>query len=136
MSIQEHQGGCLCGAVRFRLAGDPTHGNVCHCTQCQRQTGAPYAAFANYPLDRFTLLAGNPSVYRASPHVLREFCGACGSTLFWREDGDDEIGVFLGALDHPEQMPPPAYQLWVGHRLPWVMELAAVKTYERNRSDG
>jgi hypothetical protein len=136
MAIEEHEGGCLCGAVRFRLSGEPSHGNVCHCSQCQKQTGAPYAAFVTYLLDRFTLIAGAPSGYRASEKVLREFCGACGSTLFWREDGEGDIGIFLGALDHPEKMPRPAYQLWVPHRLPWTLDLATVKAYERNRSDG
>ncbi|HEY0523026.1 MAG TPA: GFA family protein [Stellaceae bacterium] len=128
MDEVSHSGGCLCGAVRYRAAGAPTGTSICHCTQCRRQTGAPFAAFASFPAERVALLAGQPAVYRATPGVVREFCPACGSTLFWRRDGDGKIDVFLGSLDDPAAMPPPAAQLWIAHRLPWLPSLpGAVK---------
>ena len=118
-----HAGRCLCGAVRYRAAGAPIGTNICHCTQCQRQTGAPFAAFASFPADRIVLLAGQPAAYRATPGVIREFCPACGSTLFWRRDGDGKIDVCLGTLDDPASIPPPEIQLWAAHRLPWLPPL-------------
>ena len=53
-----HQGGCLCGAVRYRTTGTPNDTNVCYCTQCQRQSGSPLPAFANFNLDQFEIVAG------------------------------------------------------------------------------
>jgi hypothetical protein len=44
---EQHIGGCLCGAIRYAMAGPPTSSNICYCTQCQRQTGAPVPAFVS-----------------------------------------------------------------------------------------
>ncbi|HWK45000.1 MAG TPA: GFA family protein [Stellaceae bacterium] len=127
------QGGCLCGAVRYRVTGLPTKVNICHCGQCQRQTGAPFAAFAAYPLDRFDLLSGQPAGYRASDLAVREFCAACGSTLFWRADDGVVLDIFLGGFDNPAAFPPPDYALWTRHRLPWLPPLPGVHHYPETR---
>jgi hypothetical protein len=128
-----HEGGCLCGAVRYQLTGAPRSSNVCYCTQCQRQSGGAMPAFVAYPLDSFRLVAGEPARYRASDFATREFCARCGSSLFWRRDGADELDVFLGTLDDPSPMPPPVYQLWTMHRAPWVPAMPDIEAYPRER---
>jgi hypothetical protein len=128
-----HEGGCLCGAIRYRVAGAPLSANICYCTQCQRQTGAAMPAFVSYALDRFRLLAGEPATYRSSPAAVRQFCASCGSSLFWRRDGADELDLFLGTLDEPVRMKPPDDQIWVTHRMPWVPPLPGVAAYPRER---
>jgi hypothetical protein len=128
-----HEGGCLCGAIRYRVEGAPTDTNVCYCTQCQRQTGAAMPAFAAYPIDRFKLLSGEPTSYRASDQATRQFCVRCGSSLFWRHDRRAELDVFLGTLDNPSAMPPPRDQIWAEHRAAWVLELARVPSYPAGR---
>jgi hypothetical protein len=133
MANAVHEGGCLCGAIRYRVDGAPVSTNVCYCTQCQRQTGAAMPAFASYKLDRFRLLSGAPTSYRASSFATRQFCATCGSSLFWQRDGDDELDVFLGTLDEPTHMPPPDDQLWTEHRMPWLPELSGIKAYPRER---
>ena len=71
-----HQGGCLCGAVRYKTTGTPNDTNICYCTQCQRQSGSPLPAFANFNLDQFEIVQGELGSYRASdyrvPPVLPE----------------------------------------------------------------
>ncbi len=131
---ERHQGGCLCGAVRYELAGAPTSANICYCTQCQRQSGSPVPAFVSYPLACFSLVAGAPADYRSSPRALRQFCAACGSSLFWREDGAGEIDVYSGTLDEPRRMPPPAFAIWAAHRARWVPEFEGTPSYEGRRS--
>ncbi len=128
-------GGCLCGDIRYRVTGEATHTNICHCTQCQRQTGSLIGAFFTYPLDRFEILQGKPTAYRASDFAAREFCARCGSTLFWRADGADEIDCFLGTLDQPDRMPRPADQLWTRHRVPWFPEQPEIKAYNGSRQE-
>jgi len=135
-SDDRHTGGCLCGAIRFRLTGDPVDGNICYCTQCRRQTGSPMAAFATYPADRLELLTGTPASYRASSFATRQFCRDCGSPLTWRRDGQDKVDVFLGGLDHPERMPKPPKQLWTQHRIPWVPEMSEIQAFSKSQTEG
>ena len=133
MTEQQHGGGCLCGAVRYRVIGEPSSANLCYCTQCRRQSGSPFASFVSYPLSRFAILAGEPTTYRSSHFAVRQFCDRCGSALFWRRDGDDELDVFLGSLDAPEAMPRPTAELWTSGRLSWVPVLSGVESYPTHR---
>jgi len=135
-STDEHAGGCLCGAIRYRARGEPSHTNICHCSQCRRQTGSPIGAFVTFPLDRFELLQGAPTGYRASDFATRDFCARCGSTLFWRADGAGEVDCFLGTLDHPERVPKPMDQLWTQHRIPWFPAQPEIKGFHASRQEG
>jgi hypothetical protein len=129
---EHYPGGCLCGAIRYSMAGAPTSTNVCHCTQCQRQTGAPLPAFASCPEAQLTI-TGSPSSYRSSERAVRQFCPVCGSSLFWREDGGGEVDVFLGTFDDPNALPPPRYAIWAAHRAAWLPELPNVPAHPGRR---
>jgi len=87
------------------------------------------AAFAAYRKSDVTLLSGQPVAYRASALAAREFCGACGSALFWRDAVEDEIDIFLGSLDQAGDMPAPTRQIWTQHRMPWVPEMAHIRAH-------
>ncbi len=118
-----HHGGCLCGAIRFTLTGPAVDALTCHCTQCRRQTGAPFAAFVNYAVEKVRMDRGKPAVYRASPEAARSFCAICGSTLFWRGDTDAVVGIHLGAIDVPDAMPVPVRQVFAAHPIGWLPTL-------------
>ena len=131
---EQHSGGCLCGAIRYRMLGEPTSTNICYCTQCQKQSGAPMPAFASCRAEQLELLAGSPASYRSSERAVRHFCPVCGSTLFWREDDGDEVDVFLGTFDQPGRLPAPGYAIWAEHRVPWLPELPGVRAFAGRRS--
>lgn len=96
-----HAGGCLCGAVRFRTAG-PLRGVVyCHCSQCRRQTGHFYAATNVAEADLEIEGTERLTWYRASDFARRGFCATCGSALFWKRDGAEDISVMAGTFDKP-----------------------------------
>lgn len=134
MTEAHHTGGCLCGAIRYRARGVPSSTNVCYCTQCRRQSGSPLPAFATFPDERFELLAGSPAIYRSSSIAVRQFCSTCGSALFWRRDGSREIDVFLGTMDRPGDLPPPAFQSWTVHRVPWLPPISGAAEYRGNKT--
>lgn len=113
----EWTGSCLCGAVRFRTSADPQSVSYCHCTMCQRQTGAPVSAAACFPEGTVEWTRGNPKLYASSPGVKRGFCSECGSTLMWQSE--EEICIKIGALDHPENVKPDRH-IWVANSLPWL----------------
>jgi hypothetical protein len=115
-----HEGGCLCGAVRFTARGAPKWTAYCHCGSCRRHTGAPVAAYAGYEAERVEFTTGQPALYASSPGVRRGFCAICGSTLtFEGERWPGEIHLHVGAFDHPDAFPPRG-QAFADERLPWL----------------
>jgi hypothetical protein len=97
----DHQGGCLCGAVRYVARGPLRDVVFCHCSQCRRQTGLFYAATA---VDKGDLTLLEDSALRwfaASDHALRGFCGTCGSALFWKAHRAAQIAILAGSFDDP-----------------------------------
>jgi hypothetical protein len=124
-----HQGGCLCGGVRYKTTGTPNDTNVCYCTQCQRQSGSPLPAFANFNLDQFELLRGELGSYRASDTASRQFCPSCGSWLFWVRDGGTRVSITLGSFDDPSDFPTPDYEIWTDHRIKWLGNIPGADSY-------
>jgi hypothetical protein len=99
MSDDSHSGSCLCGAVRYEVAGPLRPVIGCHCTMCRKQTGHYMAATAA-KLDSFRITKKEGlRWFRSSPTARRAFCQICGSTLFWQGDGRDYIAIAAGTLD-------------------------------------
>ena len=114
------EGGCLCGGVRYRITGAIGSACHCHCTMCQRSSGAVVVTWVSVPTERFAITHGEPAVYRSSAHAERRFCRNCGAQLTFRsEESPDEIDVTLGTLDHPENYPADRH-IWTTSRLPWL----------------
>jgi hypothetical protein len=115
-----HEGGCLCGSVRDRVAGDPVVTAWCHCTICRRSTGAPAVAWAMFPIAGFAYTAGKPAVYESTPGVSRTFCGACGSQLACTGPHlPGLVDLTTASLDEAATFPP-AVHIFESRRLPWV----------------
>ncbi|MFM8518374.1 MAG: GFA family protein [Nevskiaceae bacterium] len=94
-------GSCLCGDVRFELRG-PLDGIIaCHCNQSRKQTGHYWASTHSADADLHMLSDGPLRWYRASDTAQRGFCSRCGSSLFWKRDGQAVTSVCAGAIDGP-----------------------------------
>lgn len=114
------EGGCLCGAVRFRANGAPKWTIWCHCQSCRRHSGAPAAAFAAF--DEVNVEIDSPAFTRfaSSPGMRRGFCSTCGSTLTCQGGAlPDELHIHIGAFDRAADLQPQA-EYFVDERLPWV----------------
>lgn len=99
--MTEATGSCLCGAVRYAVAGPLRPVRYCHCSQCRRTSGHYVAATA---CDSQDLRLQNDDTlrwYRSSPTAERGFCGTCGSNLFWRPEHGRHISIMAGTLDTP-----------------------------------
>jgi len=98
MNEGTHQGGCLCGAVRYEAAGPLRDVIACHCLQCRKTSGHHVAATA--AARDGVAITGEVQWYTSSPEARRGFCPVCGSNLFW--DGPDpDLSIFAGTLDDP-----------------------------------
>jgi hypothetical protein len=84
---QIHEGGCLCGAVRYRVTAEPVRASICHCRNCQRRTGSAFGIGAYFRQADVEFQDSMKSFeYRSdeSGRWLRtEFCPNCGTTLSW-----------------------------------------------------
>ncbi|MFC2966615.1 GFA family protein [Acidimangrovimonas pyrenivorans] len=98
---EHHEGGCLCGAVRFEVTGALPRVAACHCDRCRSWSGHVWAASpVPHTAFRLTRDEGLDWVV-SSEHVKRGFCRHCGSSLFWQDDREDRIAVAAGAFDGP-----------------------------------
>ena len=112
-------GGCLCGAVRYRSSAAPMRGVICHCAMCRRHSGAPALAFVHFALASFAWTQGTPTWYRSSQYAERGFCARCGSTIAMREEVlSDRMQVCVGSLDTPNEVRMDDH-VWTGQRVSW-----------------
>lgn len=130
-------GGCLCGAIRYEVSGDPLRVQICHCDDCRRATGSPFAANAFVREDDFRLLKGTPKkfTHRADSgnEMTKEFCGECGSQLFgYSARGTGMRTVKIGSIDDIGSLRPQT-EVFVAKKLPFTRLLDETEHFERGR---
>ena len=101
--LQTHQGGCLCGAVRYEVKGPSLVVAHCHCDACQRASGAGHSTGAMFSLEGFQLM-GDVKEYKYEAdnghEVTRAFCPTCGSPIFGKNSGmEGYLTITLGTVD-------------------------------------
>ena len=114
-------GGCGCGAIRFEVTAPFVSASYCHCTRCQRRTGAAASANARAEPGSVRVVQGADELRVWAPEGGFEklFCGRCGSALFSRAPGQAEpAGVRLGALDGDPGIRPQWHQ-YVAYAASW-----------------
>jgi hypothetical protein len=114
-------GACGCGAIRFEVTAPFVSASYCHCTRCQRRSGAAASASARAEPGTIRVVAGEDELRAWAPEGGYEklFCGLCGSALFTRPPGTTEpIGVRLGALDADPGVRP-QWRQFVAYAAPW-----------------
>ena len=135
-------GGCACGAVRYRIAGKPMFVHCCHCRWCQRESGASFALNAMIEADRVALLKGAPEVVVTptasgkGQKIAR--CPHCRVALWsnYAGAGDKVRFVRVGTLDQPDRQPPDIH-IFTSSKQPWVVvppgTPATPEYYEREK---
>lgn len=114
------EGGCQCGAVRYRIEGPPLATVLCHCNSCRRASAAPAVAWAMAASAQFGYTAGEPAVYESSPGCRRSFCPRCGTPLMFEADYlPGMVDVTIGSLDDPAALQPELH-MWESERVPWL----------------
>jgi hypothetical protein len=120
------EGGCLCKAIRYRVAGAPISSLICHCNTCRRASSAPSVAWLTFASANFALLSGHLRTFQSSPGVTRTFCSSCGSPLTYESDREPgTIDVTTVSLDDPGRFPP-TREVWLDHKLAWEQTNASL----------
>ena len=103
-----HDGGCLCGKIRYRVNSSPVRVTICHCKFCQRATGSAFLVEPIFAVQCFELLQGQPKLYTqvsesSGKGLTVNFCAECGTKLFNRlERLPDIVPVYGGTFDDPD----------------------------------
>ena len=104
--LDNHDGGCLCGKVRYTVYGQPVRAGVCHCRYCQLRAGSAFGTLVYFSVEKLQLRSGKLSEYHFRTEMGRtwknEFCSTCGTTLFmYLEAWPGDVGVAGGTFDPP-----------------------------------
>lgn len=128
----EHEGGCHCGAVRYRVNGEPQHVALCHCSDCRKSAGAPMVAWAAFAEGEFTLLQGEPTVFNSSGTALRSFCPKCGTGIAYRNTKylPGIVDIQAATLDNPDALPAGAH-IQIAERIGWMETAHTLPAFER-----
>src|SRR5689334_21009935 len=136
-----HEGGCLCGDVRYRTLAEPMRVTICHCSFCQRLTGS---AFLVEPIFRRQDVAFSGAVPKRYDHrsdtshkrVTLNFCGRCGTTLYLDlERFPDILGLCGGTFDDPnwfDRSPEKCRHIFTRSAQDGVMLPAGVDTFKEH----
>lgn len=124
------EGGCQCGAVRYRLKGEPEGLTACHCRDCQRQSGSAFSLSLDVPDEAFELLSGRLETFTVPCDSGRTkecaFCGSCGTRLYHR--GEWGMSIKAGTLDDTSRLTPDAHY-WTKRKQAWVQIPEGVQSF-------
>src|SRR5262245_15790744 len=120
----QFEGGCGCGATRYRMTSVPMFVHCCHCRDCQKQTGTAFVLNALIETSRVQISSGEPvrsemPTESGRPHGIYR-CKVCGSAV-WSEYGGVKTLRFVrvGTLDDPSALPPDVH-IYTRSKLPWI----------------
>ena len=101
-----HEGGCVCGGVRYRTRGAPKRVSACACRWCQKRTGSALGLSVYFEESNVEILQGSLKSYLlvsdAGRRIESEFCETCGTTVTWTlEFLPGHRGLAGGTFDQP-----------------------------------
>lgn len=123
-------GGCQCGAVRYTISGEAEHQSLCYCTDCRKSAGAPVVGWMLFARDQIEII-GSPARYQSSDGVERQFCGQCGSSLFYFSETvfPGQVDVTIASLDDPAAFPPQA-RIQLADAPAWARHMDALPGFD------
>ncbi|WP_439815475.1 GFA family protein [Zavarzinia sp. CC-PAN008] len=139
MSDDGLTGGCLCGALRYRVGGVPLWMGYCYCGDCRKASGSGFIPFIGVdaamteisgPVRAFTMMAGpdRPST--------RCFCATCSSMVFGGVVGEStSFTIYAGSLDDPRHFVP-AMAIFDSCRPTWVPRPPGLDVFARMPTSG
>jgi hypothetical protein len=131
-------GGCHCGYITYEADVDPERTSMCHCTDCQTLSGAPFRASIPAPDHSFRILSGEPTVYvktgESGNKRVQTFCPRCGSPIYATAPGDGPktYNIRVGTVRQRNQLVPKR-QIWCRSEQQW---LGSISTFPKTEKQG
>ena len=124
-------GGCFCSSVRYEAEVDEDSVIICHCTDCQINSGTAYGVVISVIKNKFNLISGELSYFQktADSGARRDlaFCAKCGTRIFAKPAGNlnGRFGLRLGTIDERSNFKPKG-QAWSDSALSWVSDISSI----------
>jgi hypothetical protein len=123
------EGACHCGRVSFTAEIDPSRVTICHCSDCQVLSGAPFRAIVAAPIESF-VLRGEPKTYikvaESGNRRAQVFCPECGTPLYSAApENPTMVAIRLGCVKQRAELVPLA-QVWTRSSMPWTSALSSI----------
>ena len=130
-------GGCLCGAIRYQVTGEPVRTAICHCDDCRKATGAAFVTNVFVRTEDLKIVQGAPKQFQhktdSGNTMTKEFCGDCGSQLFgYSSRGTGMKHVKVGTIDDASFVQP-QIEVYTVRKLPYIRLLDSTEHFEKNR---
>ncbi len=124
-------GQCHCGAISYSAEGEPKHHALCHCSDCRHSAGAPMVGWIAFSADKVSV-TGQPVTYKSSENSRRQFCGTCGTGLFFTN-----AEMLPGVIDiqsctlHDPAATAPQIHIQTAERLEWMDDIETLPSFPR-----
>ena len=119
-------GGCQCGNIRYRLTGKPLMLYVCHCSDCQKQSGSAFGMSLIMPPRQVEFIQGAQTLRSwdtpgGDGRIKRcHYCPDCGTRIMHgSDDATQNVSIKAGSLDDTRGLQPSAH-IWLRSAQPWV----------------
>ena len=132
--MAEIEGGCLCGAVRYKASGDPLFMANCHCDDCRKSSAAGHMSLMGFTQDNLNL-TGDLTNYEmkadSGATVTHHFCPKCGSQVYNNTtNAPQNVALVAATLDNPEAFSPQAV-VFASKAAPWDPPAAGVPHFPK-----
>src|SRR6185312_4818304 len=133
LRIMKVEGNCHCGAIAYEAEVDPAQAGLCHCTDCQMLSGAPFRASVPARVEDFRLLRGALKRYVKTADSgnkrVQTFCGDCGSPIYATAlDNPVTFNLRLGTVRQRAEIVP-RRQIWCSSALLWAMDVRPIPSF-------
>lgn len=129
-------GRCLCGSVTYSVDADPLVQAVCHCADCQRQTGNPFSVIVAVPRDALKVEGDTIASFATTgddhgKDTQRSFCSNCGAPVFSHSEAMPEMAfIKAGSLDDASWLEP-TVEVWTSSSHAWSPHFQGAARFER-----
>lgn len=129
------EGHCHCGAIAYEAEVEPGTVAICHCADCQMQSGSAFRANIPAPAAQFKILKGTPRKYvktaDSGAKRIHAFCENCGGPVYaCAEENPQSYSLRIGALKQRYELGVPARQIWAQRRVSWIPLLKSVQEFD------
>ena len=133
--MSKQAGQCLCGAMSYEITEEPVLSAVCHCTHCQKATGAAFSINVGIPSDGFKIAGDTLKTYvdqgDSGKDLRRYFCGQCGSPLYSEADAMPGLAIVkVGTLDDTSSFKP-GMNIFCENRMDWLKQDIEMVDFEK-----
>ena len=129
------EGQCHCGSITYEAYVEPGRIVICHCADCQMQSGSAFRMNIPAAAKDFRVISGKPKKYlKGAPSGARRihaFCGDCGGPIYSSAEENPQVySLRVGALKQRYELGAPIRQIWTKRRMPWLPHIECTEEFD------